>query len=71
MHLLTSLIVLQDILFAIVRMDSLAARADAIELHHDVVADEALGGQSRDLGKRYFMSQGFIGTVVVSIASEV
>lgn len=52
-------------------MDSLAARADAIELHHDVVADEALGGQSRDLGKRYFMSQGFIGTVVVSIASEV
>lgn len=52
-------------------MDSLAARTGTIELHHDVVADEALGGQSRDLGKRYFMSHGFIGTVVVSIAFKV
>ncbi|KAJ4371930.1 hypothetical protein N0V86_008484 [Didymella sp. IMI 355093] len=37
-----------------------------IELPHDVVAAEALGGHSRDLGKDYFVGAGFIGTVTIS-----
>ncbi|RII22001.1 hypothetical protein CUC08_Gglean001175 [Alternaria sp. MG1] len=33
-------------------------------LHHDHVAQEALGGHTADLGKSYFTSINFIGTVV-------
>jgi len=35
-------------------------------LHHDHVAEEALGGTTSDLPKGYYRSAGFIGTVVVS-----
>ncbi|KAF3009713.1 hypothetical protein E8E13_008921 [Curvularia kusanoi] len=45
--------------------------ARAIELHHDVVADEALGGHSRDLGKRYFTSAEFVGTVVATSLAQI
>lgn len=34
-------------------------------LHHDHVAEEALGGRTADLGKPYFTSINFIGTVIV------
>jgi hypothetical protein len=34
-------------------------------LHHDHVAEEALGGHSGDLPTGYFKSIGFIGTVIV------
>ena len=34
-------------------------------LHHDLVAEEALGGRTADLGKSYFTSINFIGTVIV------
>jgi hypothetical protein len=36
-------------------------------LHHDCVAQEALGGHSGDLGKSYFTSINFIGTVIVRL----
>ena len=49
-------------------MGSVKAIADTIELHHDVVSKAALGGHSHDLGKKYFTSAQFIGTVVVSIS---
>ncbi|KAF3037135.1 hypothetical protein E8E12_008141 [Didymella heteroderae] len=48
-------------------MGRIKARTQTTELHHDIVAEEALGGHSRDLGMRYFTSAGFIGTVVVSL----
>ncbi|KAH8640609.1 hypothetical protein IG631_03550 [Alternaria alternata] len=35
-------------------------------LHHDHVAQEALGGHTADLGKSYFTSINFIGTVVAT-----
>lgn len=35
-------------------------------LHHDHIAEEAYGGHTADLGKSYFRSVNFIGTVVVS-----
>lgn len=34
-------------------------------LHHDHVAKEALGGRTTDLGRSYFTSMSFIGTVIV------
>lgn len=34
-------------------------------LHHDHVAEEAIGGTTADLGKSYFTSVSFIGTVIV------
>lgn len=34
-------------------------------LHHDHVAQEALGGRTADLGKSYYTSMNFIGTVIV------
>jgi|TARA_R110002003_G_scaffold250_2_gene17736 hypothetical protein len=34
-------------------------------LHHDHIAEEALGGHTADLGKSYFTSLNFIGTVIV------
>jgi hypothetical protein len=34
-------------------------------LHHDHIAEEAIGGLSADLGKSYFTSMNFIGTVIV------
>jgi hypothetical protein len=34
-------------------------------LHHDHIAEEALGGNTADLGKSYFTSMNFIGTVIV------
>jgi hypothetical protein len=37
-------------------------------LHHDHIAQEALGGTTSDLPKGYYRSAGFIGTVVVSLA---
>jgi len=39
---------------------------DSGGLHHDHVAHEALGGRTADLGKSYFRSMNFIGTVIVS-----
>jgi hypothetical protein len=39
-------------------------------LHHDHVAQEALGGTTGDLPKGYYRSAGFIGTVVVSSHSK-
>jgi hypothetical protein len=35
-------------------------------LHHDHIAQEAIGGHTADLGKGYFTSINFIGTVIVS-----
>ena len=35
-------------------------------LHHDRVAEEALGGHTADLGRMYFRSPGFVGTLTVS-----
>jgi hypothetical protein len=35
-------------------------------LHHDYIAEEALGGTTSDLPAGYYSSAGFIGTVVVS-----
>lgn len=34
-------------------------------LHHDHIAEEAIGGHTADLGPSYFTSPSFIGTVVV------
>jgi len=39
--------------------------SDSQGLHHDHVAEEALGGHTADLGKSYFTSINFIGTVIV------
>jgi hypothetical protein len=39
-------------------------------LHHDHVAEEAIGGHSGDLPAGYYHSIGFIGTVVVSAPRE-
>jgi hypothetical protein len=36
-------------------------------LHHDHIAEEALGGHSGDLPEGYYRSMGFIGTVIVSL----
>lgn len=38
------------------------------ELHHDYVAQEALGGTTDDLGASYWRSPRFMGTLVVSNA---
>jgi hypothetical protein len=38
-------------------------------LHHDHVAQEALGGRTADLGKSYFTSINFIGTVIVRLGA--
>lgn len=35
-------------------------------LHHDHIAEEAIGGHTADLGKSYFTSMNFIGTVIVN-----
>ncbi|KAH8721561.1 fungal trichothecene efflux pump-domain-containing protein [Phaeosphaeriaceae sp. PMI808] len=35
-------------------------------LHHDHIAQEAIGGHTADLGKAYFTSLNFIGTVIIS-----
>jgi hypothetical protein len=45
--------------------DSLTQHASA-GLHHDHIAQEAIGGHTADLGKGYFTSINFIGTVIVS-----
>ena len=37
-------------------------------LHHDHVAQEAIGGQAQDLGASYWRSPKFLGTLVVSTA---
>jgi hypothetical protein len=34
-------------------------------LHHDHVAEEAIGGHTSDLPKGYYRSMDFIGTVIV------
>jgi hypothetical protein len=34
-------------------------------LHHDHIAEEAIGGHTADLGRSYFTSPSFIGTVIV------
>lgn len=41
--------------------------ADSHGLHHDHIADEAIGGHTADLGKSYYTSLNFIGTVIVSL----
>jgi hypothetical protein len=38
---------------------------DSAGLHHDHIAAEAIGGHTADLGKTYFTSMNFIGTVMV------
>jgi hypothetical protein len=40
-------------------------------LHHDHIAEEALGGHTGDLPEGYYRSIGFIGTVVVSTHSRI
>jgi hypothetical protein len=40
-------------------------------LHHDHVAQEALGGHTADLGKSYFTSVNFIGTVVATCLAQI
>ncbi|KAI4913617.1 hypothetical protein J4E90_005336 [Alternaria incomplexa] len=40
-------------------------------LHHDHVAQEALGGHTADLGKSYFTSINFIGTVVATCLAQI
>jgi hypothetical protein len=45
--------------------NSLTQHASA-GLHHDHIAQEAIGGHTADLGKGYFTSMNFIGTVIVS-----
>jgi hypothetical protein len=46
------------------RTNSLTHHASA-GLHHDHIAEEALGGHTADLGRSYFTSFSFIGTVIV------
>lgn len=36
-------------------------------LHHDHIAEEAIGGHSGDLPPGYYRSPAFIGTVIVSV----
>lgn len=38
------------------------------EIHHDLVAAEAVGGHVDELPKGYYWSPGFIGTFIVSTA---
>ncbi|KAH7067151.1 fungal trichothecene efflux pump [Paraphoma chrysanthemicola] len=40
-------------------------------LHHDHVAEEALGGHTADLGKSYFTSLNFIGTVIATCLAQI
>ncbi|KAI1570818.1 trichothecene efflux pump [Pyrenophora tritici-repentis] len=40
-------------------------------LHHDHVAEEALGGHRADLGKSYFTSFNFIGTVIATCLAQI
>ncbi|KAL6704665.1 hypothetical protein ACN47E_007947 [Coniothyrium glycines] len=40
-------------------------------LHHDHIADEALGGHTADLGKSYFTSVNFIGTVIATCLAQI
>ncbi len=35
-----------------------------IALHHDHVADEAIGGRAKDLGASYWRSRKFMGTLI-------
>lgn len=43
---------------------------DSAGLHHDHIAQEALGGRTADLGKSYYTSMNFIGTVIVRVYSS-
>lgn len=40
--------------------------SDSTGLHHDHISAEAIGGHTADLGKSYYTSINFIGTVIVS-----
>ncbi|CAE7030581.1 hypothetical protein PTNB73_05430 [Pyrenophora teres f. teres] len=40
-------------------------------LHHDHIAEEALGGHTADLGKSYFTSINFIGTVIATCLAQI
>ncbi|KAF1846076.1 fungal trichothecene efflux pump [Cucurbitaria berberidis CBS 394.84] len=40
-------------------------------LHHDHIAQEALGGHTADLGKSYFRSMNFIGTVIATCLAQI
>ncbi|KAH7066109.1 fungal trichothecene efflux pump [Paraphoma chrysanthemicola] len=40
-------------------------------LHHDHVAEEALGGHTADLGKSYYTSLNFIGTVIATCLAQI
>ncbi|KAH7406631.1 fungal trichothecene efflux pump [Phaeosphaeria sp. MPI-PUGE-AT-0046c] len=40
-------------------------------LHHDHVAEEALGGTTADLGRSYFTSVSFIGTVIATCLAQI
>lgn len=43
--------------------------AATIALHHDIVAPEAIGGLYEDLPKGYYLSKGFLGTLIVCFGS--
>lgn len=47
-----------------------ASRHDA-GLHHDHIAQEALGGHTGDLPKGYYHSPGFIGTVIATCLAQI
>ncbi|KAF2032852.1 fungal trichothecene efflux pump [Setomelanomma holmii] len=40
-------------------------------LHHDHIAEEAIGGHTADLGKSYFTSLNFIGTVTATCLAQI
>jgi hypothetical protein len=46
------------------------AQLHSAGLHHDHVAEEAIGGHTADLGAPYFRSVNFIGTVVVGLHGD-
>ena len=46
------------------------ATAD-IELHHDLVAPEALGGRQSELPRNYYRSPAFIGTLVATCLAQI
>ncbi|KAH3987503.1 hypothetical protein HBH98_024900 [Parastagonospora nodorum] len=40
-------------------------------LHHDHIAEEAIGGHTADLGRSYFTSPSFIGTVIATCLAQI
>ncbi|KAK0813200.1 hypothetical protein LTR91_007420 [Friedmanniomyces endolithicus] len=48
-----------------------AEHATDIELHHDLVAPEALGGRQSELPRNYYRSPAFIGTLVATCLAQI